>query len=64
MEVNKLMVKKIQVTLPSKIAKDAESVIADEGHDSFSEFGRFCIQDYLMRKQYGLIKPREGLEPE
>ena len=57
------MVKKIQVTLPSKIATDAEAVIEDEGHDSFSEFGRFCIQDYLMRKQYGLVAPRLGLEP-
>lgn len=56
------MSKRIQVVLPDKVAKEVDEIIREEGHENVSEFYRHLTQEYIFRKQYGLVKAAGGVE--
>lgn len=49
------MSKRVQVVLPDRTAQQIEDTVKEEGYENVSDFLRTLTQDYLFRKQYGLL---------
>ena len=56
-----MLSKRIQVVLSDRIASQVETAIKEDGYENISDFFRSLAQEYLIKKQFGLLEaPRLG----